>query len=375
VGSLGSTQPPEDGVPIAPIPIPDHQSTDPTGAIQHSFDREFPSLSITDQDPADQDPIIIWDEESATEASAASPSPLSATAQAYLRSQGIVNPATWSAFRVDDITDADLTRLLTTRQRAHLTTNGLWLPTCDPRTPDHTTGLIRLSPAQHQHRFVTAPVGIACPPGTVSAPRIVLVDHPLLALRLHERGVAGIAIVEDPVALIPLTEWLAERDVVTITTAKRGDLPLPSGITPVGTGRILSSLDRAPIATLALLGLDRDALCAPTSPPPPMTTALLTELHAYAVGQLTILPRAKHCDVGAWTIPRWSNPGASDFCRMTSATPCRPINVVRWKAACMVAQWSFRRSIRLARWWSISRVCRAAMVGAARQASGRNRVD
>lgn len=237
----------------------------------------------------DHDPIVILDhaDEVAALATsmAAAETMLGTSSQAYLRSRGIVDPATWAAFRVDAVTDVDLARLLTQRQRVRLTASGLWLPTCDPRAPEHITGLIRLSPAQHQHRFVTAPVGIACPPGTASAPRIVLVDHPLLALRLHERGVRGIAMVEDPAVLVPLTAWLAEREVVTITTAKHGTLALPPGIVPVGTGRIASAFERAPAATLALLGLDPATLRPPLTALP-LSSFVVRDLHAYAEGRL-----------------------------------------------------------------------------------------
>ena len=42
---------------------------------------------------------------------------LPAQAQDYLRSVGITDPATWAAFRLGQVTDADLARLLTTTQR------------------------------------------------------------------------------------------------------------------------------------------------------------------------------------------------------------------------------------------------------------------
>jgi hypothetical protein len=110
---------------------------------------------------------------------------------------------------------------------------------------------------------------------------VVLTDNPLLALRLHQHGVSGIAIVEDPAVLVPLTAWLAERDVITITTAKHGHLPLPQGVVPVGTGRITGALDHAPAATLALLGFDPGTL-RQSATPLPMDPRLPGQLHTYA---------------------------------------------------------------------------------------------
>ena len=63
--------------------------------------------------------------------------------------------------------------------------------------------------------------------------------------RRRRNGVTGVAIVEDPAVLVPLTPWLAQREVVTITTAKHGEIPVPAGITPIGMGRICRKLASA----------------------------------------------------------------------------------------------------------------------------------
>ncbi len=259
--------PPSAPEPLAFTVVP--QGSEPRLAVEsepQNVDGVHPAASTPE--PNDLEPIVIRDD---------GPSP---AALAYLAAQGI-GADTAAAFRIDAVGDADLARLLTPRQRAHLTASGLWLPTCDPRQPATITGLIRLTPAQHLHRHIGMPAGIAADPGLADALRVVLVDNPLLGLRLHERGVAGIAIVEDPAALVPLADWLVGRAVVTITTAKQGDLPLPPGIVPVGTGRITGQLERAPVAVLALLGLDPAALRQPITPLP-LDPRIPQHLHAYA---------------------------------------------------------------------------------------------
>ncbi|MCK6491480.1 MAG: hypothetical protein L6R48_24790, partial [Planctomycetes bacterium] len=201
----------------------------------------------------------------------------------YLRDQGI-GPETVAAFRIGTVSDADVARICPGQRK--LTRAGLNLPTFDPRHPDILVGVIRLTPAQHLHRHIGPPAGIAAAPGLADAPRVVLVDNPLLGLRLHELGVAGVAIVEDPAVLAPLTDWLAAREVVTITTAKRGDLPLPAGITPVATGRIIGGLESAPAAALTLLGLDPAAFRAAPVMAAPLDLRDVRDLHAFAVRQL-----------------------------------------------------------------------------------------
>lgn len=263
--------PPSAPEPLAFTVVP--QGSEPRLAVEpepQNVDGVHPAAITPDPD---DEPIVILDD---------GPSP---AALAYLAAQGI-GADTAAAFRIDAVSDGDLARLLTPRQRAHLTASGIWLPTMDPRSPATITGLIRLTPAQHLHRHIGPVAGIAGAPGLAEALRVVLVDNPLLGLRLHERGVAGIAIVEDPAVLIALADWLAAREVVTITTAKHGDLPLPPGIVPVGTGRIIGALAHAPAATLALLGLDPAALRAAPVATTPLDLRVVHDLHAYAVRQL-----------------------------------------------------------------------------------------
>lgn len=237
-------------------------------------------------DADDQIPLVVLDDDADLAALAAAGLPsLTAQAQDYLRSQGVTDERTWAAFRLGTVSDADLHRLLTSTQLRQLRPSGIWLPTFDPHKPEVITGLIRLTPAQNQHRIMGTPTGLAGPADLDQRRRVVLVDNPLLALRLHERGVPGVAIVEDPAVLLPLTAWLAAREVVTITGAKKGDLLMPPGITPIGTGRICGKLEWAPAATLALLGLDVADLRQPLTPLP-LDPRVVCDLHAYAEGRL-----------------------------------------------------------------------------------------
>jgi hypothetical protein len=263
--------PPPAPEPLAFTAVP--QGSKPRLAVEpepQNVDGVHPA-AIT-PDPDDLEPIVVLDD---------GPSP---AALAYLAARGI-GADTAAAFRLDTVPDADLARLLTPRQRVHLAPSGIWLPTCDPRQPATITGLIRLTQAQNKHAFIGHPAGIACPVATATAPRVVLVDSPLLGLRLHEHGVAGVAIVEDAAVLDPLTDWLAAREVVIITAAKRGDLVLPAGIVPVGVGRITGGLDLAPEPVLTLLGLDPAQVRAPTGPLP-LDPRLPQQLHAYAERQV-----------------------------------------------------------------------------------------
>ena len=59
----------------------------------------------------DDEPVVILSADEAARLPTAD-QPLSAAAQAYLHAQGVTSPATWSAFRLDAVSAADLTRLI-----------------------------------------------------------------------------------------------------------------------------------------------------------------------------------------------------------------------------------------------------------------------
>ncbi len=65
-----------------------------------------------------------------------------------------------------------------------------------------------------QHAFIGVPRGLGGPTDLDRHLRVVLADAPFLAMRLHQAGVAGVALAEDPAVLPPLRDWLVGRDLV-----------------------------------------------------------------------------------------------------------------------------------------------------------------
>lgn len=214
----------------------------------------------------------------------------------YLTAAGVANPAVWSAFRLGagsdlltaELTTADWTTLAnhgltgrTGRTLAVAWSTGINLPTIDPRQPDAIVGVIRLTPAQHHHRFITHPAGIACAADIVNAPRIILADTPLMGLRLANYGVTGVAIVEDPVVLPDLVEWLRGRELIIagFRTAHRAAMRAALG--PLGALAteivLLPEIERSPLASKHVLGFG-----VVPQPPAPLSQHLLRDLHRYA---------------------------------------------------------------------------------------------
>lgn len=215
----------------------------------------------------DDDPIVVVDDE-----------PRQLT---YLDQQGI-STATAAAFRVDAVPEADLARLLRPNQRT--SRSGCWLPTCDPREPAQIAGLIRLTPAQHHHRFVTPPVGLAGDPAGWTGRRIILTDSPLQAMRLHQRGVTAVAVVDDPAVLLSLLDWLAGRELIVASFRAHSRAAIISALGHLGKQArdltLLPELDRSPAVTLAALGLGQVQAGAAVTP------HLLRDLSAYAQGRI-----------------------------------------------------------------------------------------
>jgi hypothetical protein len=213
---------------------------------------------------------------------------LTPDAQNYLRGQGITSKKTWSAFRLGAVDDATIARLLSPFQRRHLRPNGIWLPTCDPRQPEAVLGLIRLTPAQNKHAFISSPAGIACSQSITTAQKVVLVDGPLLGLRLAQHGVESIAIVEDPAVLPPLLDWLAGKAVLIVGFKPQRRAAIRAALGPVGDHAtelaVMPEMAFTPPESLHALGIDR-ALVRPEAPTP-ITPFLLRDLHAYAVSRI-----------------------------------------------------------------------------------------
>lgn len=231
----------------------------------------------------DREPIVVLDDDREVT------SPLSNDSQSYLRAQGITDECTWSSFRLGQVAETDLKRLLTATQPRHLRPGGIWLPTFDPIQSEVVVGLIRLTPAQNKHTFITPPMGIACTVDVATSSRIILADNPLLGFRLVQAGVVGVAIVEDPKVLTPLIPWLSERKVVVVGWRKErleamcsalGDFGKTVTVLPVS-----NELPKSPRESLVALGLDPDVLRAKPEKPD-LTDIHLRDLIAYARGRL-----------------------------------------------------------------------------------------
>lgn len=209
----------------------------------------------------------------------------SASSQAYLRSVGLTDPATWAAFRLGQFDPSDRDRAGLTGIRL-ATGTALDLPTFDPRDPERVLGLIRMTEVRHRHRFITDPVGLAGPLDLRDQAVVVLVDTPLLGLRLHQAGVRGAAVVEDPQVLPALLPWLSTRTLV-LASHRHADLEtLRRTLGPLGekaTRLVLPPKVQAmPASTWELLGV-RSAAVVPSQPAqPPPIPSLLRDLAAFA---------------------------------------------------------------------------------------------
>ena len=221
------------------------------------------------------------------------------TAQGYLNSVGLNVPMIGDIFRLGaghaSLTDgldasdwAALDRLglvhCLHRTLTLAKPGGLNLPTFDPRDPERVVGVIRMVPCQHKHHFATPPVGLACTSSIATEPRIVLVDAPLLGLRLAQAGVTGIAIVEDPAALVPLRDWLGQRELVIAGGKQRSVEAIANALGQAGERAtrlvLVGDHSRYAAASLVALGLAPAEL-------PEVTPHLLRDLHAYAVNRLS----------------------------------------------------------------------------------------
>jgi hypothetical protein len=238
---------------------------------------------------ADDDlPLVVLDR-AAEVAALPVASPLTVQAQDYLRAQGITDERTWAAFRLNGVDPAVYARLGLVGHRA-VRDDHLNLPTCDPRHPDVICGVIRLSPAQNKHRFITTPAGLGGPVDLDRQQRIILTDTPFLALRLHAAGARHTALVEHPAVLPPLVPWLTGR-VVTLASYKHPGLAalraaLGDRVAPDHAVLVRSSLSITEPDTLSILGIDPVSVRDP-GPRPPITPLLVKELYAFAEGRIT----------------------------------------------------------------------------------------
>lgn len=228
-----------------------------------------------------------------------------AEATAYLRSAGAGDPALWAAYRLGvgdhalyrDLVEGDrrLMRslgLLAARggNREILTGSGCCIFTVDPLNPDQPVGVVRLRKAQNTHVFATAPAGLGCAPDVGDHDRLVLVDNPLLMLRLAAAGVRGVALVEHPAVLPPLAEWLRDRELFAASYRHPSLTTLVDALAGHGLpaqGLVVAQiLERSDARTLDVLGLDREDLKAAGEAQPALTPVLIHELHAYACARV-----------------------------------------------------------------------------------------
>lgn len=223
-------------------------------------------------------------------------------ARQYLHRLGLADEAIWQRFRLGaavagldgGLTETDweaLARLrLVHRKRGSLllsseTEGAINLPTCDPREPDRVLGVVRIYPIQNKDSFLTPPVGLACATDLDTHRRVVLVDAPILGLRLAQLGIADVAIAQDPEVLVPLRSWLAGKTIVLAGQRHDRLRAMHAALGGVGTAAstaiLLSNLSRSPRASLELLGLDPELL-REEQDRTQLTPMLLREIHAFS---------------------------------------------------------------------------------------------
>jgi hypothetical protein len=241
------------------------------------------SLADADPDQGDDLPIVVLDDE--VEAG----NGLTQEATSYLRSQGITDENTWAAFRLGQVSGLDRERFgLIGRREARGAC--LDLPTWDPRQPDAIAGVIRMTPALNRHDFATDPAGLAGP-GVLSTGALVVADTPILGMRLHQRGVAGIVVAEEPAVIGPLAEWFAGRSLVIVGLRRRRLEALRDALGPVGTSAVIlvlpSDLSEVTSAAWDRLGVNT-VVAAPAAPVSPalITPHLIRDILAYAQDRL-----------------------------------------------------------------------------------------
>jgi hypothetical protein len=241
------------------------------------------SLADVPPDQGDDLPIVVLDDE------AEAGNGLTPEATSYLRSQGITDENTWAAFRLGQVSGLDRERFgLIGRRAAH--GGSLDLPTWDPRQPEIIAGVIRMTPAVNRHVFATPPAGLAGP-GVFSTGALVVADTPILAMRLHQGGVAGIVVAEDPAVMGPLAGWFAGRSIVIVGLRRRRLEALRDALGPVGTSAVIlvlpSDLSEVTSAAWGRLGVAA-AVPAPAAPVSPalITPHLIRDILAYAQDRL-----------------------------------------------------------------------------------------
>ncbi len=226
--------------------------------------------------------------------------PANKTAQDYLSKNGLADESVWGAFRVgvgdkqlldgfgaEDRVALDELGLLPYKGPPVLWQGGILIPTFDPADASQPVGLIKLNYGQNKHAFATPARGLACSADIGEHKRIVIVDGPLLGMRLASAGVQGVAIAEKPDVLPMLSEWLAGREVV-FAAYKPKPLAAFRAILPASVGvQVHTDLLNSNVETLKLLGISKrvEAVSVPELAAPSFP-ALLRQVIEYSAKQI-----------------------------------------------------------------------------------------
>jgi len=231
-------------------------------------------------------------------------------AKLYLHRNEITNESVLSAFRVGVADDGLLSALgddektllrsaglISPRGSTSLSSSGLLIPTFDPREPESPVGFIKQFEAQNKHAFVSVPRGVACGFDIGGQNRVVIVDTPLLGLRLAQFGVNGVVIAETPEVVPPLGSWFRGRALLIASHKQAGSSALKAaleGIADVQTVLIPSAISRLSAHTLEALGVN-------SKPAAELTQSQIVELVQYAQARLAAgdgldLLRQNGCD-------------------------------------------------------------------------------
>jgi hypothetical protein len=210
-------------------------------------------------------------------------------AQQFLHSSGITDEKVHAAYRLGASSPSVLSQARAILSGADLDTGGVLIPTFNPPDLAHPVGIVRLwRPERNLHRFLTFPAGVIAPTDLNEHRRVILTEIPIVALRLAQAGVPGVACADDLAVLPPLRDWLSGRELLLVSCRDGGINDLQRAVAGLGLSadalRIHADLPRTNADALARLGLDKAGLNA--AEPVPITPPLLRDLVAFAQERL-----------------------------------------------------------------------------------------
>ena len=218
-------------------------------------------------------------------------------AKDFLCVNGIADEQVLAAYRIG-IGDPDLLNMLSNAERERLIgiglvprkrANTLWnsgvlLPTFMPGDASRPVGLIKIFYGQSKHGFATAPAGLACTSDINDQMRVIIVDTPLLALRLSSAGAKGVVVAEVPEVLPPIYDWLKDREII-LASYKQTELAnlkkvlAPDVAARAKVAKVHTEIELTNLATLELLGIGHIAKA-------PVTPELISRIVEYARSQI-----------------------------------------------------------------------------------------